>query len=156
METLVAVVLPGLEVLQKQLVLEENLKSISTAIATVTFCDLLFFCLNFVKQQIRIKGGIPSAPPVVVSSAAAAAPAATASSPTEVWFQKKLFFANSFVKKDSSASASTATAAAAAAAAPVEKKEDSTLVKAKNMFERLKFGTKKKEPDAAPKSDNEK
>ena len=35
METLVAVVLPGLEVLQKQLVLEENLKSISTAIATV-------------------------------------------------------------------------------------------------------------------------
>jgi hypothetical protein len=35
-------------------------------------------------------------------------------------------------------------------------KEDSTLVKAKNMLERFKFGTKKKDADAAPKSDNEK
>jgi hypothetical protein len=83
METLVAVVLPGLEVLQKQLVLEENLKSISTAIATVSFCIVCFRCFVFDQQfffcQIRIKGGIPSAPPVVSSSAAAAAAPVAAS-----------------------------------------------------------------------------
>ncbi len=103
METLVSIVLPSLEVLQKQLVLEENIKSIQAAIAT-----------------IRIKGGIPSVSPmpVVAAEEAPAAPAVVVSS------------------------------------VPEEKKEDnSTLVRAKNMLDRFKFGKKKEEP---PKSDNEK
>ncbi len=104
-DTLKTEVLPGLEVLQKQLVLEEHLKSIAIAIVT-----------------IRTKAGImvPNHADIATSNSAdVAVPAASVSLPL------------------------------------AEKKEDALVAKAKNMFERFKFG-KKSDEKQAPKSDNEK